>query len=192
MAFRGLAMKSSVSADIFRLFSFFDPERIPLSLLTEGSQGVPESIELSKVIKSSIQLSKALANIRSGSLAHRLGYGEEKVFRIHDLVQYLCRQWMEPNEQREWAERAIDVVAFAYPDTLGSLETWEKAKVYLKHGLACTEHAEVLQIQSLNLGDLMVRMSWFLRQTGDLATATQLAVRAVDCAKVFGEGRSPT
>ena len=84
MAFRGLADKSSVSADLFRLFSFFDPERIPLSLLTEGSQGVPESMELGKMIKSPFKLSNALADMRSGSLAHRLGYGEEKaVVAVH-------------------------------------------------------------------------------------------------------------
>jgi tetratricopeptide (TPR) repeat protein len=189
MAFKGLVDKSPVSADLFRLFSFFDPERIPLALLTEGSRGIPKSTELGKITKSSFKLGEALANMQSGSLAHRLGYGEEKTSWIHDLVQYLCRQWMKPNERREWAERAINVVAFAYPDTLGSLETWAKAKVYLKHGLACTEHAEVLEIQSLNLGDLMVRMSWFLRQTGNLAAATRLAVRAADCAKVLGEGQ---
>jgi tetratricopeptide (TPR) repeat protein len=190
MAFKGLVKKSPVSADLFRLFSFLDPERIPVDLLTDGSRGVPQSIELYKVIKSPFQLSKALADMRSGSLAQRFGDSKEKNYWIHDLVQYLSRQWLEPNERRQWAERAIDVVTFAYPDSLGSFETWETAKKYLKHGLACTEHAEALQIQTVNLGDLMIRMSWFLRQTGDLAAAKRLAVRAVDCAKVFGEGQN--
>ncbi|KAH0565545.1 hypothetical protein GP486_001058 [Trichoglossum hirsutum] len=189
MAFKGLVKKSPVSADLFRLFSFLDPERIPVDLLTDGSRGVPQSIELCEVIKSPIRLSKALADMRSGSLAQRFGDSKEKNYWIHDLVQYLSRQWLEPDERREWAERAIDIVTFAYPDTLGSFETWEKANKYLKHGLACTEHAEVLEIQTVNLGNLLIRMSWFLRQTGDLAAAKRLAVRAVGCAKVFGEGQ---
>jgi tetratricopeptide (TPR) repeat protein len=189
MAFGGLDQKAPVSADIFRLFSFLDPERIPLSLLTEGSRGLPEDMELCRVIKSPFKLLLALADMRSGSLAKELGDGKEKIFWIHDLVQYLCRQWLDPIERRKWAERAIDVVASAYPSSLSTLETWKKAQKYLKHGQACSEHAAALQIQTVNLGDLMIRMSWFLRQTGELTEAVRLAIRAVDCAKIFGEGQ---
>jgi tetratricopeptide (TPR) repeat protein len=189
MAFGGLDQKAPVSADIFRLFSFLDPERIPLSLLTEGSRGLSENMELSRVIKSPLKLLLALADMRSGSLAKEVEGGKEKVFWVHDLVQYLCRQWLKPMERRKWAEHAIDLVTSAYPNSLDTLETWNKAQKYLKHGQACTEHAAALQIQTVNLGDLMIRMSWFLRQTGQLSEATRLAIRAVDCAKAFGEGR---
>jgi tetratricopeptide (TPR) repeat protein len=187
VAFNELEQNPYVPADLFRIFSFLHPEGIPLDILTEGSQGIPGSIELHDVIESPVKLEKALAEIRSGSLAQLFNDGKCQNIWIHDLVHYFFRQYMWPNQQREWAERAIDVVNFAYPHTLDSLKTWETAKRYLRHALACTEHAEVLQIQSTNLVDLMVRMSWFLRQTGDLPAAERLAVRAVNFAKVLGE-----
>jgi hypothetical protein len=188
MAFRELAAKSSVSADLFCLFSFLDPEKIPADLLAEGAQGVSETNELHTVIKSPLQLAKMLEEMQSGLLVRRLEDGKENIW-IHDLVQDLCRQWLKPSERCKWAKRAIDVVNFAYPDTLGSLESWKKARKYLEHGLACTKHAEVLQIQTINLSDLMIRLSWYLRQIGDLAEAERLSIRAVDCAKFFGEGQ---
>jgi tetratricopeptide (TPR) repeat protein len=166
-----------------------DPERIPLDLLTDGCQGISEEVELFRVIKSPFQLAKALAEMRSGSLAQRLGDRKEVNFWIHDIVQYLYRKWLKPEERIEWAEHAIDLVNCAYPETLGSLETWQKAKKYLKHGLACMEHADVLQLQTLHLVDLMVRMSWYMRQIGDLATAERLAFRGVTGAEVLGESQ---
>jgi tetratricopeptide (TPR) repeat protein len=166
-----------------------DPEEIPLELLTDGYQGIPEEVELVRAINSPFQLAKALAGMRSGSLAQRVDNRKEVKFWIHDLVQYLYRQWLKPEERSHWAQRAIDVVNSAYPDTLDSLETWQKAKRYLKHGLACMKHADVLELQTLHLVDLMVRMSWYMRQIGDLAMAEKLAFRGVTRAEVLGEGK---
>src|SRR5579871_689977 len=188
MAFRELVSKSSVSADLFRLFAFLDPEKIPMDLLTEGIRGIPENTELYTAIKSPLQLAEMVEETQSGLLVRRLEDNKENIW-IHDLVQYLCRQWLKPNERCDWVERAIDVVNFAYPDSLGSLESWKKAQKYLNHGLACTKHAEILQIYNSNLNDLMIRMSWYLRQIGDLAGAERLAIRAVHCARIFGEGQ---
>jgi tetratricopeptide (TPR) repeat protein len=168
-----------------------DPGEIPLELLTDGFQGIPEDVELVRTIKSPFQLSKALSEMRSVSLTQRVENRKEREvnFWIHDLVQYLYRQWQKPEERSDWAKRAIDVLNAAYPDTLGSLETWQKAKKYLKHGLACMEHAGVLEIQTLHLVDLMIRMSWYMRQVGELAMAEKLAFRGVIGAEVLGEGK---
>ena len=189
MAFNGLVKKSPVSADIFHIFSFLDPEEIPLDILAEGSVGLAGNSRLLEVIKSPVEYLTALAAIRSGSLAQQLEKGRNKAFWIHDLVQYLGRQWLNSDEQREWIERTIDIVNCAYPDTLDTYDSWERAKKYRKHGISCAKHAEDLNIQNLHLGDLMMRMSWFLRQTGDLTAAKQLALRAVDCTKVLCEGQ---
>ena len=166
-----------------------NPEEIPLELLTDGCQGISDETELVRTIRSPFQLAKALAEMRSGSLAQRRDNRKEVNFWIHDLVQYLYRQWQEPDERATWAKRAIEVVNHAYPGTLGSLETWQKAKKYLKHGLACMEHAAVLGFQTLHLVDLMVRMSWYMRQIGDLAMAEKLAIRGVTGAEILGEGK---
>jgi hypothetical protein len=188
LAFEGMARRFPISADIFRLFAFFHPEEIPVEILTEGAQNITANTKLSEIVKSQIRLSNAINGMLSGSLAQRLGDSAAKKFSIHDLVQYLFRQWMTSDDRLEWAERAIDVINSVYPRDLGSLETWKTAKIYLKHGLSCAEHVENFGIQTANLCDPMIRMSWFLRQTGDLTAAAGFANRAVSCAKLLGEG----
>jgi tetratricopeptide (TPR) repeat protein len=187
LAFEGMAERFPISTDIFRLFAFLHPEEIPIEILTEGAQNIADA-KLSETVSSPIKLSNALMGMVSGSLAQRLGDNTAKKFWIHDLVQYLFRQWMTYDEQLEWAERAIDVVNSVYPHALDSFETWKMAKIYLKHGLSCAERSGNLGIQTANLCDLMIRMSWFLRQTGDLTTAVGLANRAASCARLLEEG----
>lgn len=189
MAFNGLVKKSPVSADIFHIFSFLDPGEIPLDILIEGSQGLAGHTRLSKVIKSPVEYLTAVAAMRSGSLAQYQEKGRNKTLWIHDLVQYLGRQWLNSGEQREWMERTIDVVNCAYPDALDTYDSWKKAKKYRKHVMSCARHAEDLNIQNLHLGELVMRMSWYLRQIGELAVAKQLAIQAVKCAKVLCEGQ---
>src|SRR5205823_2756124 len=61
------------------------------------------------------------------------------------------------NEQRQWADRAIQAVSYVFPTVEPT--TWPQCQRYLPHALACAELIGQWQIES-------IEAAWLLHATG--------------------------
>jgi len=129
---------------LLRVFSFCDPENIPISVLKQGCSDLyQESMrdvpvasavnELEAIIglfRSSRRLAKAIQEIQRQSLAVYTLEGSERIIRIHDLVQLLLRsKLIDAAEREQWLEMVICIVCKAFDriDDLSSPRNWVDA-----------------------------------------------------------------
>ena len=135
---------------LLRIFSFCDPESIPISILKQGcgaldqkdmhnistASAVNELKAVTGLLQSSIRLSKAIQEIQRLSLAVYAPEGTERTIRTHDLVQLLLRSKLIVAAEREqWLELVICIVCKAF-DGIGdrrSPRNWSRCSQFISH-----------------------------------------------------------
>ncbi len=110
------------AADLFNLCAFFAPDRIPLRIIREGAEHLPEG--LSAAVKSDLKINNALAALLRYSLISVEGSGSERTISIHRLVQEVTRERLSDAERYRLAGAAACVVNEAFPGDSDDVRVW--------------------------------------------------------------------
>ncbi|HZR44804.1 MAG TPA: hypothetical protein VFB12_32125 [Ktedonobacteraceae bacterium] len=95
------------AADLLRLCAFLDPDAIAEPLLTEGAHYLGEV--LAPVVADPFAFNQAIEELLKFSLIRR--NAERQVLSVHRLVQAVLKDAMPEEQQRQWAEHAVQMSA---------------------------------------------------------------------------------
>ena len=166
-------VEGTPAADLLRLVAFLAPDDVPRSLLSEGTEHLPEP--LGGAVADSLALDDALAALRRYSLAEVT----EESLSVHRLVQAVVRDRMPQDDRSRWAGAAVELVNAAFPFDRNDLETWAGSARLLPHALAGAAHAESLDVAPETTGRLLNEAGRYLRVRAELAEAKVVLERAL-------------
>src|SRR5947199_2405006 len=113
------------AVDLFRLFSFLNPDGILIDFLQSGAEALHE--DLQEIVSNRIEMSKALIELEKFSL---LKWNRStKMLLIHRLVQMVVRDEMSDEESRSTFSNIIDLCTEAFPKSI-TYETQSLCQTY--------------------------------------------------------------
>lgn len=177
ISFRQAEKESKASADLLNLCAFFAPDNIPEQLLIRGAQKLPDS--LASAIEDKMEFNDAVKALRRYSLISR----EKGSFSVHRLVQAVTRNRLEEDDQKKWAEAAVQLVDDAFPFDSDDVRTWAECSVMLPHALATVGHAEVLEVDPEATGRLLNQIGLYLYGRAKFDEAGSAFKRALEIGK---------
>jgi tetratricopeptide (TPR) repeat protein len=178
---------SPAAAELLSLLAFLDPGRVPLRLVREQAEHLPEM--LAKTAADPLGLEEALSLLRRHALVEREG---ERLL-VHRLVQMVVREHLGQEDSRYMAARAVAVVNAAFPFEWNDLATWAPSGEMLPHAFTATVHAAELDADTLEAAHLLHRAGLYLLRHGLLAEARQALERALEIKrKVLGTEEHPS
>ena len=158
ISFRNLEEESPAAVELLNLCAFLAPEAIPLDLLAEGRQHLPE--RLSEALASPVATDELKAALRKYSLAEVKG---EDII-VHRLVQNVVRGSMEPADRQSWAERAVRGIDEAFPDL--SLSNWPAANRLLPHAQVSVRIAAESGAETVEAARVLNETACYLQHRG--------------------------
>jgi hypothetical protein len=111
LAFERIEASNAGAADLLRLCAFLAPDEIPEAII--GTDGPELTPPLQQLTESSFQLNAALAALQASSLITR--HADTQTLDVHRLVQAVLRDALSKEDERAWAERAVQVMAHLFP-----------------------------------------------------------------------------
>ena len=118
LSFAKVEQRSPAAAALLDWLAFLDPDGVPLALLCEHPEGLPEAVE--KLVRSRRDLNDALGVLRQYSLVDREG----DVLQVHRLVQQVSREALDDESREQLASQVVqwvdDVFGYVPEDTLVS------------------------------------------------------------------------
>jgi tetratricopeptide (TPR) repeat protein/transcriptional regulator with XRE-family HTH domain len=145
------------AADLLRLCVFLHPDAIPEEAISAGVSDLGPLLQ--PVANDPITFDAIIAELLRFSLLRR--NSESQTLTIHRLVQAVLRERMEQEEQRLWAERSVQVVNKAFPDS-GEEETWGQCQRLLSQANAGAALIEDWNLVSLQAGQLLLKLGAYL------------------------------
>ncbi len=176
LAIEQVQQGSPPAESLLNLCAYLAPDEIPLWLLTEGAEHLPQP--LCETVGDELALNKAIAALRKYSLVERSG----DLLSVHRLLQTVCRDRLRREDtERPWAEAAVRIVQRAYPggDSVFHPKAWPIAGQLLAHGVAVTDHAEELSVAVDAAAVLLNQMGLFQQTRAQFSAAEPLMRRAL-------------
>ncbi len=170
LSFRQVEQVNPAAADLLRLCAFLDPDAIPEEIITKGASQLGPVLE--SVASDAWKLNEAIDVLRTYSLIRRTPDAQSLV--IHRLVQVVLKDSMDPQVQRQWAERTVRAVNAAFPD-----ERWLPVQHLLPHALACAALIDQHQLNVSEAARLLDRTATYLQDHGQYPQAEPLFQQAL-------------
>ncbi len=167
------AKKTNGAADLLNLCAFFAPEGIPLAMLQEQADSLPQP--LATVLTDEDQREDALVALSAYSL---LTVADDKL-SIHRLVQAVAREQMGAEEAQEWVQVAVKVFYEAYNFDPLDMDTWAQCGQLLPHVTTVANLAAELNVDSEQTASLNNSAGLYLQQYGEYAAARPFFERAL-------------
>lgn len=157
----------SGASDLMNLFAFLAPEKIPLSIVAQGSEFLPP--DLKEAVKNQLSLDSAIAALGSYSLAEI----SEEFVSVHRLVQAVVRERLTDEARKTWAEAALRVTLAAYPDEPQDHRDWVEASILTPHAITVLSLASAADNATTEAGLLLNQLGLFLESMGVFGAARQ-------------------
>jgi len=168
---------------LLRVFSFCDPENIPISILKQGccalfqenKRDIPVASAVNELeatiglFRSPIRLAKAIQEIQRLSLAVYTLEGSERIIRIHDLVQLLLRsKLISASEREQLLEMVICIVCKAFDgiDDPRSPRNWRRCDQFISHIESMEGFAEQYGLLNATLLDASTWAAIYVNECG--------------------------
>ena len=133
LSFQQVTRESEPAEQLLKLCAFLAPEDIPLDLLAEGGDPLPEPLRGS--VGDDLSLDQILVTLLRYSLVNR---GEGSM-SMHRLVQAAVRRALG-NKTSIWAERALSLVSAAFPnESYSDTRAWPRCTQLLPHAVSCLD-----------------------------------------------------
>lgn len=161
---------------LLQLSSFVAPEEVPLALLSDGREALPEP--LGTAVEDMLQLDAVLGSLWQRALIRRTEHG----FHVHGLIQAVVRRSLGTQTRTETLQTVLAALMQAAPsDIYYEPASWPAWRVLLPHVLAVLdEHGdEAERTRPRLLGRLADRAGAYLQMRGDMERAAELLERAV-------------
>jgi Tfp pilus assembly protein PilF len=162
-----------IAAELLNLCAFLAPEELPLTVLREHAEELPET--LAAAVADELALEDALAALRRYSLLNRVDDG----VTLHRLVQWVARDRLEATEQSRWAEAAVCVINGAFPYDSDDVRTWDECVKLLPHARAAVEFAETWSLALEATSRLVNQMGLYFLGRAQYADAKEYFERAL-------------
>lgn len=173
ISFAEAQQQNPVAAELLRLCAFLAPDDIPLEMLRDGAKHLPEP--LAAAVTDQLAFNKAIATLRRYSLIEK----KDDSLSVHQLVQLVTRDRLAEEEQRTWAEAAVNVVNDAFSFDSDDVRTWPVCAWLLPHVLATAEQGEALNVLAVLTGRLLNETGRYFRFRAQYAEAKLSHERAL-------------
>ena len=171
LSFQKVQKTSLAAADFLNLCAFFAPNAISLDMITEGATYVPK--RLAKTITDLLTLDQLISILLHYSLLQREG----NTLTLHCLVQSVLRNRLNSVTQRRWAERTIQIVNQAFPES--EFSNWDRCEQLLPHAQICVKWIEKWEFTSKEAGRLLSEMGSYLHDQAAYTKAEPLFQQAL-------------
>ena len=177
LSFAEVRSQSPAGADLLSLCAFLAPDDIPLDVIIDGKDRLPEL--LASVAGDELEFDEAVLALRKHSLIERTG----NAVSVHRLVQAMVRERMEKSDKRVWAESAAGVLSDVFPYDSDDVNTWPTCIRLLAHATAVAAHCEAEKTGLGSADYLLSQSALYLQARGDLSAARSLNERALTIAE---------
>ena len=172
LAFQEVQKTAPAAADLLNLCAFLAPDAIPLDMIIEGATCVPK--RLAKTIIDPLALNQLVNPLLHYALVQREG----NTLILHRLVQGVLRDRLNSTTQRRWAERAVQIVNQAFPNS--GFTTWTRCEQLLPHAQSCARWIKKWEFISKEAGYVLFKMGFYLYDRAAYTQAEPLYQRALD------------
>jgi tetratricopeptide (TPR) repeat protein len=181
LAFERIQQASAVSADLLRFLTFLHPDTIPEEILSEGADAL--GFELQSLVSDPFGIDAAVEELLKFSLICR--NPEIKMLSLHRLIQTVLKSTMSEQEQRQWAERAVQMLNLLFPHA--EFESWDRAERYLSNAQVCVDLVAQWDIQFAEAAHLLLRIGQYFYERGLYRESEKCLQRALTIGEqVFG------
>ena len=173
LAIDTLAKEFPASVELMKLVSFLAADDIPLFLLTEGEETLPEPLR--SVVSDEVALRKTVGALRGRSLVTKTA---DHLF-VHRLVQLVIHDGMRETERDEWIEACLNLLRAVHDFREDDPETWKRCERLLPHVAAVVSHAEERGLGKEATSYLLNDAGMCLRTLSNLPLAKEYHERAL-------------
>ena len=185
ISFQEVQAASPAGADLMNLCAYLAPDDIPLKIINEGKEHLPES--LAAAVADQLMFDDAVAALRRYSLVEKHG----DTLSIHRLVQEVVRDRLAEDDRKTWVEAAVDLINSSFICEENNLQTWSVGMSLLPHALVVTEHAEASKLALASTVVLLNNVGQYLRIRADFAQAKTILKRAVAIGEIIYSSDHP-
>lgn len=146
------------AAELLRLCAFLAPDKIPEELIRDGAKYW--NATLKQAATDLFAFNQMIAELLKFSLVKRLV--ETQTLSIHRLVQAVQMDMIEPQMQREWAERVVRAVNAVFPKDPTDLAVWPQCLRYLDQVQRCHTFIEQYTLPLIEAANLLYRTGLYL------------------------------
>lgn len=173
ISFDEVRKHTPAAQDFMNLCAFLAPDDIPLDLIREGTEHLPEP--LAAAVKDPLTFDEIIIALRRYSLIDRSG----DTISIHRLVQLVLRDRLPEDATKLWAEAAVELVDEAFPEQSDDVRTWTVCSKLFPHALVVIEHAKALQVSNQSLGRLFNQAGLYLDARAEFDEAKKMYEHAI-------------
>ncbi len=173
LSFQRLEQEHPAAADLLRLCAFLAPDDIPISILLEAGEELPDRLQ--KALEDELECDRAVRALRGYSLVERQGDG----LRAHRLLQWVVRDALTAGVQAQWTETAARVLRRTFPANCSEPLTWQRCDLLLPHVLVVVHDGRRLE-DELAVSWLMDRAATYLHTRAEYDLARPLMERALE------------
>jgi tetratricopeptide (TPR) repeat protein len=185
ISFQQARAESPASADLMNLCAYFAPDDIPLKIINEGKEHLPES--LAAAVTDPLVFDEAVAALRRYSLVEKRG----DTLSIHRLVQEVVRDRLAEDDRKRWVEAAVDLIKSGFMFDENNLQTWPVCMGLLPHALVVTEHAEAFELALASTASLLNKVGLYLKIRADFAQAKTTYERVMTIGEIIYGSNHP-
>jgi tetratricopeptide (TPR) repeat protein len=173
LSFEKIEETSTAAADLLRLCAFLQPDAIPEELIRDGASELGSAFQ--SIATDLLEWDETIEELLRYSLVRR--NPDDATLTIHRLVQAVLRDGMNPDTQREWAERVVRLVNRAFPEV--KFENWPRCQRYLPHAQVCMTLVEEWNLEFEEVARLLDLAGDFLRERAHYTEAEPLLIKAL-------------
>ncbi len=184
ISFTAVHEESPAATDLLNLCAFLAPDDIPLDIIRDGAEHLPES--LADTAKDQVAFNKTIGALLRYSLIKK--DKDKDTISIHRLVQAVIRDRLAEDEKNIWAAAAVKIVNEAYPQESDDVRTWTDCERLLSHAQATTAYIEKLRIANEATAYLLNSFAVYIHGRASFAEAKAAFQQSLKiCKKVYGE-----
>ncbi|PXF60998.1 MAG: hypothetical protein C4B59_06525 [Candidatus Methanogaster sp.] len=173
--------ESEEAADLLNLCAFLAPDEIPLDMLGEGAEQIPEP--LASTSSDRLAMNRAIRVLGRYSLID----ASDESLSVHRLVQAVVRDRLGEDDGDGWAETAVNLLSAVFPYDSDDVRTWHRCECLLPHTMAAAAHTEAREVAPEETAYILNQTGSYLWGRAEFAEAKSHLERALVLAeKAYG------
>ena len=184
ISFQQAERETKSAADLLAICAYMAPDNIPRRLFSDVHSSLAEGRPL---LADDVEFGDAVAALQNYSLIA----ATEDVISIHRLVQMIVRDRLSKDDERKWAEVALQLLNDAFSFDEKDRATWPSCAAFMPHILETKEHTEKLGIASEIVAALLTKAASCLLVHADYNTARLFYERSLTIRKDIHGDKHP-
>ncbi|MCH7878805.1 MAG: tetratricopeptide repeat protein [candidate division Zixibacteria bacterium] len=170
---------SEVAPDLLRLLAFFAPDDIPLDIIREQKDLLPEKLKIAA--EDSLKLDDAVGALMTFSLIDCV----DDSISLHRLVQEVTRDTMSEGDAKLNAGAVVSILDSAFPFEDHDPDTWSPSGRLIVHVLESADYAQALSVSPEQTSSLSFKAGKYFRIRAIYVEARRSFERALELAVEF-------